>query len=123
MHIRNKIVTFSIQSTNTNNYVCTQECIQIKPKDWKLFRIRAPRGLKCGEIYEVNFNANGLPKGIIPLQCTFIAGTQQKFINVSLINQTDNTVFIPRARHIGSVQKVEGRKPTEAEAHEILHSL
>ena len=56
LHIRNKIVTFSIQSTNTNNYVCTQECVQIQPKDWKMFWVRAPRGLKCGEVYEINFN-------------------------------------------------------------------
>ena len=35
LHIRNKIVTFSVQSINTNNYICTPECIKIEPKDWK----------------------------------------------------------------------------------------
>ena len=74
LYIRNKIVTFSIQSTNTSNYICTQECLKIEPKNWKQFRVKAPKGLKNWEIYEVDFNTNGLPKGVVPLECTFIAG-------------------------------------------------
>ena len=61
LHIRNKIVTFSIQSMNKRNYICTQECMQIQPKDWKQFRVKAPKGLKTGEIYEVDFNGNRFP--------------------------------------------------------------
>ena len=103
LHIRNRIVTFSFQSINTNNYICTWECVQIKPKDWKQFTVKAPRGLKCGEIYEINFNANGLPKGIIPICEMFIARAHQKFISIALINQWKETVLIPRGQHIGSV--------------------
>ena len=108
LHIRNKIVTFSIQSTNKKNYICTQECMQIKPKDWKQFRVKAPKGLKTGEIYEVDFNRNGFPRGVIPLQCMFIAGAHQKFIHVNRINQRDETVLIPRGQHIGIVLTLEG---------------
>ena len=123
LHIRNKIVTFSIQSTNTNNYICTWECLQIKPKDWKQFEVKAPKGLKCGGIYKIDFIANGLLKGVMPLDCTFIAGVHQKVIGVTLINQLDETIFIPRAQYIRSVKKLEGRKPSNAEAYEILHRL
>ena len=95
-----------------------QECLQIKPKNWKQFQVKAPKGLKCREIYKIDFNANGLP-----LDCTFIAGVHQKFISVILINQLDETIFIPRAQHIGSVKKLEGRKPSDAEVYEILHKF
>ena len=108
LHIRNKIITFSTQSTNKKNYICTQECIQIKPKDWKQFRVKAPRNLKSGELYEIDFNGNGFPEGVIPLTCTFIAGAHQKFIHVNLINQGDETAWIPRGQHIGIVLTSDG---------------
>ena len=108
LHIRNKIITFSVQSTNKKNYICTQECIQIKPKDWKQFRVKAPRNLKSGELYEIDFNGNGFPEGVIPLTCTFIAGAHQKFIHVNLINQGDKTALIPTEQHIGIVLMSEG---------------
>ena len=108
LHIRNKIITFSTQSTNKKNYICTQECVQIKPKDWKQFRVKAPRNLKSGELYEIDFNGNGFPEGVIPLTCTFIAGAHQKFIHINLINQGDKTAWIPRGQHIGTVMTLEG---------------
>ena len=123
LHIRNKIITFSTQSTNKKNYICTQECVQIKPKNWKQFRVNAPRNLKSGELYEIDFNGNGFPEGIIPLTCTFIAGAHQKFIHVNLINQGDETAWIPRGQHIGIIMTSEGREPSQEEAHEILHQF
>ena len=62
LHIRNKIITFSIQSTNSKNYICMQEWLQTKSKDWKQFRVKAPKGLKSREIYEVDFNTKGFPQ-------------------------------------------------------------
>ena len=123
LHIRNKIITFSTQSTNKNNYICTQECVQIKPKNWKQLRVKAPRNLKFGELYEINFNGNRFPEGVIPLTCTFIAGAHQKFIHVNLINQGDETTWIPRGQHIGIVMTLEGREPSQEEAHKILHQF
>ena len=108
LHIRNKIITFSTQSTNKKNYICTQECIQITPKDWKQFRVKAPRNLKSRELYEIDFNGNGFPEGVIPLMCTFIAGAHQKFIHVNLINQGDETTWIPRGQHIGIILTSKG---------------
>ena len=98
LHIRNKIVTFSIQSTNRKNYICTQECVQIKPKDWKQFRVKAPKGLKTGEIYEVDFSANGFPRGVILLECTFIAGYDNR--NLCKFVKTN------RWRHLNTVKYV-----------------
>ena len=98
-----------------------QECLQIKPKDWKQFRVRAPKGLKTGEIYKVDFNVNSFPRGVIPLQCTFIAGAHQKSIHVNLINQRDETVLILRGQHIGFIISMERCQPSQEEAHKILH--
>ena len=97
--------------------------MQIKPKDWKQFRVKAPRNLKSGEFYEIDFNGNGFPQGVIPLQCTFIAGAHQKFIHVNLINQEDKTALIPRGQNIRIVLTLEGREPSQEEAYEILHKL
>ena len=123
MHIRNKIITFTTQSTNKKNYICPQECVQIKPKNWKQFRVKAPRNLKSGELYEIDFNGNGFPEGVIPLTCTFIAGTHQKFIHVNLINQGDETAWIPRGQHIGIITTSDGWEPSQEEVHEILHQF
>ena len=88
LHIRNKIITFSTQSTNKKNYICTQECVQIKPKNRKQFRVKAPRNLKSGELYEIDFNGNGFPEGVIPLTCTFIVGhTKSSFTSISLTKE------------------------------------
>ena len=82
--------------------------MQIKPKDWKQFRVKAPRNFKSGELYKIDFNGNGFPEGVIPLTCTFIAGAHQKFIHVNLINQGDETALIPRGQHIGIILTSEG---------------
>ena len=108
LHIRNKIITFSVQSANKKNYICTQECAQIKPKDCKQFRVKGSRNFKSGELYETDFNGNGFPQGVISLQCTFITGAHQKFIHVNLINQGDKTALIPRGQHIRIVLMSEG---------------
>ena len=97
--------------------------MQIKPKNWKQFRVKAPRNLKSRELYKINFNGNGFPEGIIPLTCTFIAGAHQKFIYVNLINQGDETAWIPRGQHIGIIMTSEGREPSQEEVHEILHQF
>ena len=91
---------------NKRNYICTQECVQIRVR--VRFRVKAPRNLKTGELYEIDFNGNGFPRGIIPLQCMFIAGAYQKFIHVNLINQRDETVLIPRGQHIRVILTSEG---------------
>ena len=56
-HIRNKIITFSAQSNNVSNYINTCECMEIKPRSWKQFMVKAPKGLKGGEVYEIDYNA------------------------------------------------------------------
>ena len=55
--------------------------------------------------------------------CTFIAGAHQKFIHVNLINQGDETAWIPRGQHIGIVMTLEGWEPSQGEVHKILHQL
>ena len=73
LHIRNNIVTFSIQPKNVNNYIKTQECMEIHGRQWKQFHVKAPKGLKGSQVYEIDFNAKGLPKNVIPVLDTFIA--------------------------------------------------
>ena len=47
----------------------------------------------------------------------------QKFIGITLINQSDEFRWIPQGQHISKVHLVEGRIPSEEEAQEIIHQL
>ena len=70
LHIRNNIVTFSIQSQNVNNCIRTHESMEIYTKQWKQFHVKAPKGLKGGQLYKIGFNAKCLPKDIIHIHST-----------------------------------------------------
>ena len=120
LHIRNNIVTFSIQSKNVNNYIKTNECLEICGKSWKQFHVKAPKGLKGRQLYEIDFNAQRLPHDMLPVLDTFIARNHQKFIGITLINQSKELAKILGGHHIGTVHLVEGRQPSEEEVSEIL---
>ena len=123
MHIRRKIVTFSQQAKNTTNHTSTHECMQIKPQSFKQFEVKALKGLKNGAVYEIDYNTKGIPENVIPILDAFIAGKHQKFIGIPLINQSDETKWIPQGQHISTVHLVEGRTQSEEEAQEIIHQL
>ena len=123
LHIRRKIITFSQQAKNTTNHISTHECTQIKPQSFKQFQVRAPKGLTSGAVYEINYNAKGIPENVIPVLDTFITGKCQKFIEITVINQSDEVKWIPQGQHIGTVHLVEGRMPSEEEVQEIIHQL
>ena len=97
--------------------------MEIHGRQWKQFNVKAPKGLKGGQVYEIDFNAKGLPKDVIPVLDTFIARNHQKFIGITLINQSDETIRISGGKHIRTVHLVEGREPSEEEASEILQQL
>ena len=67
LHIRNKIITFSTQAVNAKNYINTCKCMQIKPRSWKKFEVDAVKGLKGGEVYEIDYNTKGISKDVIPV--------------------------------------------------------
>ena len=123
LHIRRKIVTFSQQAKNNTNHISTCKCMQIKPQSFKQFQVKAPKGLKNRAVYEIDYNAKGIPENIIPVLDTFIAGKCQKFIGITVINQSDNVEWIPQGQHVGTVHLIEGRTPSEEEAQEIIHKL
>ena len=123
LHIRRKIVTFSQQAKNTTNHISTHECMQIKPQSFKQFQVKAPKGLKNGAVYEIDYNAKGIPENVIPVLDTFIAGKCQKFIGITVINQSDDIKWIPQGQHIGTVHLIEGRTPSKEEVLEIIHKL
>ena len=123
LHIRRKIVTFSQQAKNTTNHISTHECTQIKPQSFKQFQVEAPKGLKNRAVYEIDYNAKGIPENVISVLDTFIAGKFQKFTGITVINQSDNVKWIPQGQHIGTVHLIEGRTPPEEEAQEIIHKL
>ena len=123
LHIRRKIVTFSQQAKNTTNHVSTRECTQLKPKRFKQFEVKTPKGLKGGAVYEIDYNAKGIPGDIIPILDTFIARKHQKSISITLINQSDEIKWIPQGQHIGTIYLVKGRTPSEEEMQEIIHQL
>ena len=50
-------------------------------------------------------------------------GKCQKFIGITVINQSDDIQWIPQGQHIGTVHIVEGRTPSKEEAQEIIHEL
>ena len=97
--------------------------MQIKPQSFKQFQVKASKGLKNGAVYEIDYNAKGIPENVIPVLDTFIAGKCQKFIGITVINQSDEVKWIPQGQHIGTVHLIEGRTPSEEEAQEIIHKL
>ena len=123
LYIRRKIVTFSQQAKNTTNHISTHKCMQIKPQSFKQFQVKAPKGLKNGAVYEIDYNTKGIPESVIPVLDTFIVGKHQKFIGITVINQSDEVKWIPQGQHIGTVHLIEGRTPSEEEAQEIIHKL
>ena len=123
LHIRRKIVTFSQQAKNTTNNISTHECTQIKLQSFKQLQVKAPKELKNGAVYEIDYNAKGIPENVIPILDTFITGKHQKFIGITVINQSDEMKWIPQGQHISTVHLVEGRTPSEEEAQEIIHQL
>ena len=50
-------------------------------------------------------------------------GKCQKFIGITVINQSDEVKWIPQGQHISTVHLTEGRTPSEEEAQEIIHEL
>ena len=50
-------------------------------------------------------------------------GKCQKFIGITVINQSDNVKWIPQGQHIDTVHLIEGRTPSEEEVQEIIHKL
>ena len=97
--------------------------MQIKPQSFKQFQVTAPKVLKNGAVYEIDYNTKGIPENVIPVLDTFIAGKCQKFIGVTVINQSDDVKWIPQGQHIGTVHLIEGRTPSKEEAQEIIHKL
>ena len=108
---------------NTTNHISTHECTQIKPQSFKQFQVKALKGLKNRAVYKIDYNARGIPENVIPMLDTFIAGKCQKFIGITVINQSDDIKWIPQGQHISTVPRVEGRMPSEEEAQEIIHQL
>ena len=96
LYIRRKIVAFRQQAKNTTNYRSTHECKQLRPKSFKQFKVKASKGLKGREGYEIDYNAKGIPNDVIPILDTFIARKHQKSITITFINQSDETKWIPR---------------------------
>ena len=54
---------------------------------------------------------------------TLTARAHQKFIDIMLINQLEDTKMILRGQNIGSIQKMDGQRPSNAEANKILYQL
>ena len=123
LHIRRKIVTFSQQANNVTNHMSTCRCTQLKPKSLKQFKFKAPKGLQNGAVYEIDYNAKGIPNNVISVLNTFSARKHQKSIHIMLINQSDEIKWIPQGQHIGTVHLVKGRMPSEEEVQEIIHQL
>ena len=98
----------------------TPDCTQLKLRSFKQFKVKAPKGLKGGAVYEIHYNAKGIPNDIILILDTFITRKHKKPIGITIINQSDKTKWIPHGQHIGTVHLVEGRTPLE-EVQEIIH--
>ena len=123
LQIRRKIVTFSQQAKNTTNHISTHECMQIKPQIFKQFQVKTPKGLRNRAVYEIDYNAKGIPENVIPVLDTYIMGKHQKFIGITVINQSDEVKWIPQGQHIGTVHHIEGRTPSKEEVQEIIYEL
>ena len=121
LHIRRKI--FTVNKRRTLQITSVHECMQIKPQSFEQFQVKAPKGLKNGAVYEIDYNAKGIPENVIPVLDTFIVGKCQKFIGIRVINQSDDVKWIPQGQHIGTVHLIEGRTPSEEEAQEIIYEL
>ena len=91
LHIRRKIVTFSQQAKDTTNHITTHKCTQIKPQNFKQFQVKPLKGLKNGAVYKIDYNAKGIPENVISVLDTFITGKRQKFIGITVTNQSDET--------------------------------
>ena len=50
-------------------------------------------------------------------------GKCQKFIGITVINQSDKVKWIPQGQHIGTLHLIEGRTPSKEEVQEIIHEL
>ena len=85
--------------------------------------MKALKRLKNGAVYTIDYNAKGIPENIILVLDTFIAGKHQKFIGITVINQSDEVKWIPQGQHIGTVHLIEGRTSSKEEAQEIIHKL
>ena len=103
------------------NHISTQECTQLKPKSLKQFEVKAPKGHKGRVVYEIEYNARGISKKVIPILDMFITRKNQKPIDIILINQSKDTVWIPQGKHLRTIHLVEGRRPSEEEVQEIIH--
>ena len=123
LHIRRKMVTFSQQAKSTTNHISTHKCTQIKHQSFRQFQVKAPKGLKNGAVYKINYNTKGIPENVISMLDTFIAGKRQMFIEITVINQSDEVKWIPQGQHIGTVHLIEGRTPSEEEVQEIIQEL
>ena len=64
-----------------------------------------------------------MPDNVIPVLETFIARKHKKSIGITLINQSDETKWIPQGQHICTIHLVKGRTPLEEEVQEIIHQL
>ena len=123
LHIRRKIFTFSQQANNVTNHISSHECTQLKPKSFKQFEVKAPKGLKNGAVYKIDYNAKGILDDVIPILDAFITRKHQKSIGIMLINQSDKIKRIQQGQHIGTVHLVKGRTLSEKEVQEIIHQL
>ena len=101
----------------------THESMQIKPQSFKQFQVKAPKGLKSRAVYKIDYNAKGIPENVILVLDTFIVGKRQKFIGITVINQSDDVKRISQGQHISTVHLIEGRTPSQEEAQEIIHKL
>ena len=59
--------------------------------------MKALKGLKNGAVYEIDYNAKGIPENVIPVLDTFITGKCQKFIGITVINQSDEVNGLHKA--------------------------
>ena len=60
--------------------ISTHEHTQIKLQSFKQFQVKAPKGLKNGAVYEIDYNAMGIPENVIPILDTFITGKCQSLL-------------------------------------------
>ena len=116
LHSVNKQRTLQITSVHTNVH-------RLNHKGFKQFQVKAPKRLQNRAVYEIDYNAKGIPEKVIPVLDTFIAGKCQKFIGITVINQSDDVKWIPQGQHISTVHLTEGRTPSKEEAEEIIHEL
>ena len=87
--------------------------MEIKPKSFKQFEVKAPKGLKGGVIYEIDYTAKGIPDNVIIIP-----------ISITLINQSVEMKQITQGQHTGMIHVIEGRTPLgKGEVQEVIHQL